>query len=120
MSSKIRSFPEHIIIKIKDYIAEHIEEKLTVKKVAREFGYVPSHFSGCFHNTAGVTVEQFIIKQKYERAKQLVESGVSLMEAQKRLGSLREYEKYCGEKVWETKRRVGCGPCKGYDRSEVR
>lgn len=55
------------------YIQTHLAEKLDIEHLAGLCGYSSSYFSRLFHRTYGVTVSQYILRQRLESAKRLLE-----------------------------------------------
>lgn len=55
------------------YIQTHLTEKLDTETLAGLCGYSNSYFSRLFHRTYGMTVSQYILQQRLECAKRLLE-----------------------------------------------
>lgn len=55
------------------YIGTHLAEKLDTETLAGLCGYSNSYFSRLFHRTYGVTATQYILQQRLECAKHLLE-----------------------------------------------
>ena len=55
-----------------DYICLHPEEKLDIHQLASRLGYTDYYFSSKFRKEVGISVRDFITKQKIEKAKQLL------------------------------------------------
>lgn len=58
--------------KISDYIARHIAEDLQVRDVAEQFGYNEKYLTTCFQKKYHISLKQYIIAAKMERAKFLL------------------------------------------------
>ncbi|MBE5921486.1 MAG: AraC family transcriptional regulator [Lachnospiraceae bacterium] len=58
--------------KIKDYIASHIAEELLVKDIAEHFGYNEKYLTTSFRRKYNISIKQYIIAAKIERAKFLL------------------------------------------------
>lgn len=55
---------KHIIC----YIEDHYQEKLTIGKVAKEFGYSRNYFSYLFNKLIGETFASFLNRYRYQKA----------------------------------------------------
>ena len=63
---------------IKSYVREHIDERLDLEDIARQF-YISSHYlSHYFRRETGFTLGQFIAQAKIDRAKELLQNGFSV------------------------------------------
>ena len=63
---------------IKSYVREHIDERLDLEDIARQF-YISSHYlSHYFRRETGFTLGQFIAQAKTDRAKELLQKGFSV------------------------------------------
>ncbi len=72
---------------IKDYISWHISEPLKVRDVAEYFGYNEKYITTFFKDRAGVSIKQYILSEKFERAKVLLsETGTPVSEIAYSLG----------------------------------
>jgi AraC-like DNA-binding protein len=60
-----------------EYLRRHYAEPLSLARAARAAGFTPNYFSKLFHQKQGVTFEDFVIRLRIERARQLLE-GTSL------------------------------------------
>ncbi len=54
------------------FLEQHLDQSVTVQKMAEIAGYHPSHFAKLFQKRLGVTPVQFIIHKKTERAIELL------------------------------------------------
>ena len=74
------------IVRIRQYIDEHIEEELSLKRVAQEFFLSTSYLSRLFKNKAGMNFSEYISARKIERAKSLLtETDLSVAEISRKL-----------------------------------
>lgn len=62
-----------------DYITQNIKNKIKLKDLARLAGFSQFHFHRIFKDTVGETVNNFVIRQKLERALALMRSNRSAM-----------------------------------------
>ncbi|MFA5235969.1 MAG: AraC family transcriptional regulator [Bacilli bacterium] len=76
-----------MIKKAAAYLSEHLEERLTIKKLAEKFGYTEYHFSRLFKKHTGNTINGFINDLSMNRAKHLLtRTGLSLDEIAQEVG----------------------------------
>ncbi|MDO4285072.1 MAG: AraC family transcriptional regulator [Eubacteriales bacterium] len=65
----------------KDYIARHIRRKFTVEEMAGELGYHPGYLSRLFSRKEGMTIQQYILRERLQLAANLlVNSNVRIRE----------------------------------------
>lgn len=68
------------------YVSQHIFEKMTVQGIADELGYNFSYLSAMFKEANGMTISQYISKNKIQKSVDLMQSGkFSLEEIAERL-----------------------------------
>jgi AraC-like DNA-binding protein len=76
-----------ITIKCKNYITEHVYEKLSVLRIAENLNVNSNYLSNLFKKEVGLALTDYIHKEKIEIAKQLaISSDHSLTEIYMRLG----------------------------------
>lgn len=74
------------IVRIRQYIDEHIEEELSLKRVAQEFYLSTSYLSRLFKNKAGMNFSEYVSMRKIERSKALLtETDLSVAEISRQL-----------------------------------
>ncbi len=61
--------------RIVDYVQAHLTHALTLEELARQLGFSPYHFARLFRETAGESPHQFVLRQRVERAKNLLKAG---------------------------------------------
>ena len=61
--------------KLKELVEEKMEEDLSLEEMAREVGLSTAHFSQVFRNTTGQTPHQFLVRQRIQRAKDMLRSA---------------------------------------------
>jgi AraC-like DNA-binding protein len=70
-----------------DYISLHPEQKLDVHELAQKLGYTDYYFTKKFKREAGMTINEFAMLQKIERAKELlIDTSLSISEISSQLG----------------------------------
>jgi AraC family transcriptional regulator len=73
--------PVHLLRRVEDYIAEHLDEEISVEQLGEVVELSPSHFAHVFKETTGMTPLQFVTRQRITRAQQLIrETARSLIE----------------------------------------
>lgn len=70
-----KDYKHHIVTNVKKYIHEHIEEKLTLNKVAEVFSISPNYLSVLFSKYNDVGFNDCINQTKMEAAKKMMKSG---------------------------------------------
>jgi len=72
---------------VKEYIGENLEEDLSLSEIAAVANLSQFHFSRAFRKTAGMTPQQFVMRQRIERAKELLaENDLPIIEISLRTG----------------------------------
>lgn len=66
------------ILQIKDYISEHVDEKLDLATIADRFFISKCYLSHYFKKETGFSIMQYIAMQKMIRAKQMLKQGYSI------------------------------------------
>jgi AraC family transcriptional regulator len=61
--------------RVTEYIEAHLDEELSLGRIAEIAGLSLSHLKALFRTTAGVPVHQYIIGRRVERARRLLEQG---------------------------------------------
>ena len=73
--------------RILELIAARLDARLTVDTLALEVGLSPAHFARAFKETMGRAPHQYLLSQRLEQARRLLElSGASLAEVAQRTG----------------------------------
>jgi AraC family transcriptional regulator len=57
-----------------DYIHAHLDLDLTLVQIAASINISPSHFASLFKQATGISLHQYVIKQRVERAQLLLET----------------------------------------------
>ncbi|MCL2462157.1 MAG: AraC family transcriptional regulator [Defluviitaleaceae bacterium] len=68
------------------YINDHAYEHITIKEVANNFHYNEAYFCSYFKKHIGTSPKQYLAKLKMERARSLLQEGVSVKETAMRVG----------------------------------
>lgn len=77
--------------RIEDYIADHLNEKLTIARLAKYIDRSPSFISRNFPKEFGMTLKSYILKHKMKRAKDMLEGGQSVKQTAFELGFYDEF-----------------------------
>ena len=73
--------PRYKLNQVLDYIAAHLDQNLELEALAQQVEMSQFYFSRLFKQSLGVTPHQYVIQQRVERAKQLIQKGdLSLVE----------------------------------------
>ncbi len=78
--------PEQTLEVIKDYIEDHLDEKLTLEQVASELGFSPSSISHMFTRVTGRSFYQYVIWRRLLEAQEQMLMDVPLKEVWGRCG----------------------------------
>lgn len=70
-----KDYKNHIVVNVKKYIVEHIEEKLTLNNVAEVFNISPNYLSILFSKHNDVGFSDYINQSKIEAAKKMLVDG---------------------------------------------
>ncbi len=70
-----------LISKTLKYIEEHLSDDLTLENIATIFHYNGTYISRYFKKITGLSLHEYIVNKRLERAKQYLESGVLPFEA---------------------------------------
>ncbi len=72
----------HYLVKqAKEYVYKHLHEEIFVKNIAGSLGVTPEHLSRTFHHAEKITLKQYILDERIERAKNLLRySDISIAE----------------------------------------
>jgi len=69
------SMESHLVIDIKKYIDEKINEVFRIADLCKRIGYGKSYLSRVFHEQTGQTLAMYAMKTKIKKAKQLIREG---------------------------------------------
>jgi AraC-like DNA-binding protein len=61
--------------RIKEFVDARMEDELTLCEMAQSVGLSTAHFSRMFHKSTGETPHQFLLRQRVERAKEMLRSA---------------------------------------------
>ena len=78
--------PKSRISRVLLYIADHIEEKLTVEELSRLAGYNVQYFVRLFKRDIGCSPYQYIISYRLKEAKKMLRTDASITEIAKKTG----------------------------------
>ncbi len=63
-----------LLPEIECYVRTHLSGEITIKNAAVRFAYSPNHFGVLFKEQVGMSFNDFVVKERMNRAKQLLES----------------------------------------------
>lgn len=104
---------EEAINRGKEYIHDNIDKKLLLEDVARAAYISPFHFLRTFKRFTGITLHQYVLSLRIERARSLFRQQLSIDETYKKLGFTNQvhftkvFKKMTGLTPMEYKRVVG-------------
>jgi len=64
---------ERQVQRVVEFIEEHLSEPLSQEALAQQVGFSPYHFTRVFRQALGASPHQFVLRQRLERARQLLE-----------------------------------------------
>jgi AraC family transcriptional regulator len=68
-----RGLTERQVQHLREFIREHLSEPLSLEALAQQVGFSPSYFGRVFRQALGASPHQFVLRQRLERAQQLLE-----------------------------------------------
>ena len=71
-SLHIGSDPSQLVTAVSSYIQHHLSEPITTEQIAASLYISRTHLSARFHKEAGITLSDYILKEKTEEAKRLL------------------------------------------------
>lgn len=69
-----------------EYIEEHVEEDLSLEKIASEFFVSKYHIAHVFKDNTGLSIHQFITKKRLDLCRDAIQSKMSITEAYQMFG----------------------------------
>lgn len=69
---RIKTRKSPLIHQCKDYIFSHLHDKLCIRDIAKELGMNANYLSECFKQHEGISMKNFILKEKIRLAKNLL------------------------------------------------
>lgn len=73
--------------RLKQFIADHLDQRISIHQLAAQVHLSPGHFQTCFRDVVGETPHQYVLKQRLDRAQQLIlDSGLSLSQVADQCG----------------------------------
>ena len=66
------SDPSQLIAAVSNYIQHHLSEPITTEQIAASLYISRTHLSARFHKETGITLSDYILKEKTEEAKRLL------------------------------------------------
>src|SRR4051794_21840878 len=74
--------PGYRLRRVLDYIGSHIDDDLTVERLAQLAGMSSRYFASLFRQSTGASPHQFVLVQRVERARErLSDSTCSILDA---------------------------------------
>lgn len=75
-----------LYLNICDYISEHLEEELTLEKLAGAFYVSKFYIAHAFKNNIGISIHQYIMKKRLNRCKEAILGGDTISNVYKLYG----------------------------------
>ena len=102
--------------RVKELLRERLDGDVSLQELARECGLSRSHFARAFKASFGEPVHRWLLAQRIERARELLDSRLSIREITQRLGFAdqshftRAFRKTTGVTPAEWRRRTASAP----------
>lgn len=71
----MRELPPDIIQQALAYIQEHLSDEISLEAIASHLGISPYYFSHLFKQSMGIAPYQYVLQQRVEYARQLLEQS---------------------------------------------
>ncbi len=81
-----QSTPETLYESVADYIENHLEDNLSLEKLAQEFYVSKFHISHVFKDYYGISIHRYITKKRLQACREAIESGGRISELCRRFG----------------------------------
>ena len=95
-----------IIIKIKRYVAENLQKKLSLSEICFNVGYSPNYCDTLFKKLTGTSIINHLINERIEKAKLLIAENILTL---KEIGEAVGFDDYnYFSRIF--KKRLGCSP----------
>ena len=115
VTKQIAPLPHAILRRVKKYMEEHLQDKLSLDELAHETDYSRAHFLRMFRAATGKTPHQYLTERRIERAKSMLLEAkkISLIDVAARCGFssqshlTRVFRKHVGATPSEFKRKPG-------------
>ena len=87
-TKQIAPLPRAILRRVKNYMEEHLQDKLSLDELAHETDYSRAHFLRMFRAATGKTPHQYLTERRIERAKNMLLEAkkISLIDVAARCG----------------------------------
>ncbi|MDO5407295.1 MAG: AraC family transcriptional regulator [Eubacteriales bacterium] len=72
LKNRRKTYKDHVVSNVQKYIANHIEDRLTLNDIAAVFGLSPNYLSALFKKTCNLGFTEYITQKKVARAKTLL------------------------------------------------
>lgn len=116
--SELSDTKKRLYCEILDYISCFIDKDLKVSAIARHFGYNEKYISRYFKELSGISLKQYILRQKIERANLLLaDTRLTITSISRSLGFsdyhnfIRAYKSITAMTPSEYRKIYICGPC---------
>src|ERR1700749_779777 len=87
VTKHVAPLPHAILRRVKNYMEEHLQNKLSLDELAHETDYSRAHFLRMFRAATGKTPHQYLTERRIEQAKRILqEEETSLIDIAARCG----------------------------------
>lgn len=82
----MKNYDRVLYRQLMEYIEEHVEEDLSLEKIASEFFVSKYHIAHVFKDNTGLSIHQFITKKRLDLCRDAIQSKMSITEAYQMFG----------------------------------
>jgi AraC family transcriptional regulator len=80
------ALPRGMVDRVAEHVEAHLDAPLSLADLAAIVDLSPFHFARTFKRACGLSVHQFVLRRRVERARDLLLQGVGVVEAARRVG----------------------------------
>jgi AraC family transcriptional regulator len=80
------ALPRGMVERVAEHVEAHLDAPLLLADLAAIVGLSPFHFARTFKRASGLSVHQFVLRRRTERARDLLLQGVPVVETARRVG----------------------------------
>lgn len=87
VSNLEKALENHLTSRVKEYVAAHLSERITLEDLAKALHYSRSHLTAQFRASTGMSIARYISELRMEQAKQLIlNNTLSMSQISSQLG----------------------------------
>lgn len=86
MQSNTQRQAGSLISEVKQFVQAHLSQELNVAQIAAHFSYHPNYLSRLFKQETGISLQEYMIMERIEKAKSFLEQGVKVTNVSEAVG----------------------------------